>query len=248
MVKLTGHESLSGETVRRRLAENGLKSWRKDILCIPRVDGEYVARIEEVLDMPKRPIPGGRWSVSTRAGPADRRGAPADPRRAGSAPTLRLRVSPQRHRQSLRLHRCASALAQGQGHRAAGGRRQRPMHCASLSMSIILMARASGSYRTTTCRPTRLAPSMRHSRSPKSGEFCDAWNSITPPSMPAGSTWSRSRSACSAVNVWIAESTTQNTSSAKSPLGSNNETSKVPASNGYSQPTRPAPKRAAPIP
>jgi transposase len=31
MVKLTGHESLSGETVRRRLAENGLKPWRKDI-------------------------------------------------------------------------------------------------------------------------------------------------------------------------------------------------------------------------
>jgi hypothetical protein len=27
MVKLTGHESLSGETVRRRLAENGLKPW-----------------------------------------------------------------------------------------------------------------------------------------------------------------------------------------------------------------------------
>jgi transposase len=44
MVKLTGHESLSGETVRRRLAENGLKPWRKDMWCIPRVDGEYVAR------------------------------------------------------------------------------------------------------------------------------------------------------------------------------------------------------------
>src|ERR1039457_5840368 len=46
MVKLTGHESLSGETVRRRLAENGLKPWRKDMWCIPRVDGEYVARME----------------------------------------------------------------------------------------------------------------------------------------------------------------------------------------------------------
>jgi transposase len=30
MVKLTDHESLSGETVRRRLAENGLKPWRRD--------------------------------------------------------------------------------------------------------------------------------------------------------------------------------------------------------------------------
>jgi transposase len=62
MVKLTGHESLSGETVRRRLAENGLKPWRKDMWCIPKVDGEYVARMEDVLDLyaempdPDRPV------------------------------------------------------------------------------------------------------------------------------------------------------------------------------------------------
>src|SRR5580704_281181 len=62
MVKLTEHESLSRETVRRRLAENGLKPWRKDMWCIPRVDGEYVARMEDVLDLyaeapdPKRPV------------------------------------------------------------------------------------------------------------------------------------------------------------------------------------------------
>src|SRR5207245_8551717 len=62
MVKLTEHESLSGETVRRRLAENGLKPWRKDMWCIPQVDGEYVARMEDVLDLyaeapdPKRPV------------------------------------------------------------------------------------------------------------------------------------------------------------------------------------------------
>jgi hypothetical protein len=37
MVKLTGHESVSGETERRRLAENGLKPWREDTWCIPRV-------------------------------------------------------------------------------------------------------------------------------------------------------------------------------------------------------------------
>src|SRR6202790_5207587 len=62
MVKLTEHKSLSHETVRRRLAENGLKPWRKDMWCIPRVDGEYVARMEDVLDLyaeasdPKRPV------------------------------------------------------------------------------------------------------------------------------------------------------------------------------------------------
>src|SRR5437762_11785566 len=62
MVKLTDHESLSGETVRRRLAENGLKPWRKDMWCIPKVDGEYVARMEDVLGLyaeapdPDRPV------------------------------------------------------------------------------------------------------------------------------------------------------------------------------------------------
>ena len=62
MVKLTEHESLSRETVRRRLAENDLKPWRKDMWCIPQVDGEYVARMEDVLDLyaeapdPKRPV------------------------------------------------------------------------------------------------------------------------------------------------------------------------------------------------
>jgi transposase len=51
LVKLTAHESLSRETVRRRLAENDLKPWRKDMWCIPQVDADYVARMEDVLDL-----------------------------------------------------------------------------------------------------------------------------------------------------------------------------------------------------
>ena len=62
VVKLTEHESVSRETVRRRLSENSLKPWRKDMWCIPKVDAEYVARMEDVLDLygeapdPKRPV------------------------------------------------------------------------------------------------------------------------------------------------------------------------------------------------
>ena len=62
LVQLTDHDELSGETVRRRLAENELKPWRKDMWCIPEVNGEYVARMEDVLDLyaephdPKRPV------------------------------------------------------------------------------------------------------------------------------------------------------------------------------------------------
>jgi hypothetical protein len=50
-VSLTEHVSLSRETARRRLAENDLKPWRKDMWCIPQVDAEYVARMEDVLDL-----------------------------------------------------------------------------------------------------------------------------------------------------------------------------------------------------
>jgi len=62
MVRLTEHESISRDTVRRRLAENEIKPWRKDMWCIPQVDAEYVARMEDVLDLyaevpdPKRPV------------------------------------------------------------------------------------------------------------------------------------------------------------------------------------------------
>ena len=62
LVRLTEHASLSRETVRRRLAENDLKPWRRDMWCIPQVDADYVARMEDVLDLyaeapdPRRPV------------------------------------------------------------------------------------------------------------------------------------------------------------------------------------------------
>jgi transposase len=62
MVRLTDHTDLSRETVRRRLGENALKPWRRDMWCIPQVTGTYVARMEDVLDLyaeppdPKRPV------------------------------------------------------------------------------------------------------------------------------------------------------------------------------------------------
>jgi transposase len=62
MVRLTEHEHVSRETVRRRLAENALKPWRRKMWCVPQVSGEYVARMEDVLDLyaeepdPERPV------------------------------------------------------------------------------------------------------------------------------------------------------------------------------------------------
>jgi len=62
MVRLTNHDALSSETVRRRLVENKLKPWQKKMWCIPKVDTEFVARMEDVLDLyaeapdEKRPV------------------------------------------------------------------------------------------------------------------------------------------------------------------------------------------------
>jgi transposase len=62
MVRLTHHSSLSSETIRRRLAEKELKPWQKKMWCIPKVDAEFVARMEDVLDLyaeppdPQRPV------------------------------------------------------------------------------------------------------------------------------------------------------------------------------------------------
>src|ERR1043166_8024055 len=64
MVKLTGHESVSRETVRRRLAENHLKPWLRDMWCIPQVDADYVARMEDVLDLYAEPPDPRRRGVS----------------------------------------------------------------------------------------------------------------------------------------------------------------------------------------
>src|ERR1700735_290223 len=65
--------------------------------------------------------------------------------------------------------------------------------------------------------------------------------------LPAGSTWSRSRAACCVVSAWTVESTTQIGSAAKSKHGNDNEMPPALASNGCSQPTKRAPKWAAPI-
>jgi len=51
LVSLTEHEEISRETVRRRLADNELKPWQQKMWCVPSVDAEYVARMENILDL-----------------------------------------------------------------------------------------------------------------------------------------------------------------------------------------------------
>src|SRR3954451_4363796 len=69
MVRLTEHDSVSRETVRRRLAENELKPWREKMWCVPKIDGEYVARMEDVLDLYAEPLDPARPVVCLDASP-----------------------------------------------------------------------------------------------------------------------------------------------------------------------------------
>jgi transposase len=55
LVVLTDVESISAETVRRRLKENELKPWQKRMWCIPQFDADYVANMEDVIDLYQQP-------------------------------------------------------------------------------------------------------------------------------------------------------------------------------------------------
>ena len=51
LVRLTDLQGVSYETIRRRLKENKLKPWQHKMWCIPKVDAQYVARMEDILDL-----------------------------------------------------------------------------------------------------------------------------------------------------------------------------------------------------
>ncbi|WP_225912654.1 IS630 family transposase [Nostoc flagelliforme] len=62
IVRIEIVDSISYETVRSYLKKNDVKPWLKEQWCIPKVDAEYVLRMEDLLDLygeaydPKRPV------------------------------------------------------------------------------------------------------------------------------------------------------------------------------------------------
>jgi transposase len=62
LVEVIDHPSVSRETIRRRLDDNDLKPWQQKMWCIAKIDGEYIARMEDLLDLyaephdPTRPV------------------------------------------------------------------------------------------------------------------------------------------------------------------------------------------------
>jgi transposase len=197
MVKLTDHDSLSRETVRRRLAENHLKPWQKDMWCIPKVDAEYVARMEDVLDLyaeqldPKRPVVCFDESPTQLIGEA-RQPIPAAPGR------LERFDYEYRRNGAVNLFVFSMPIALGAGSRSliVAPLTTSPFACANASMSTSQRPSASASS-SITSPPTPLPLSTPHSHRPKRAACSGGLSSTTPPSTPAGSTWLRSRSACS---------------------------------------------------
>ena len=130
MVALTEHEGLSRETVRRRLAENALKPWRRDMWCVPKVDAAYVAAMEDVLDLygeppdPTRPVICFDESPTQLIGEV-RAPIPAEPGRLERFDFEYKRNGTVNLFIFLDVNR---PLAQGQGHRATCRRRLLPMH------------------------------------------------------------------------------------------------------------------------
>jgi hypothetical protein len=162
-VKLTTHESLSRETV-RRLAENDLKPWRKDMWCIPQVDADYVARMEDVFDLyaeapdPKRPVVCFDESPIQLIGEV-RQPIPAKPGRIERYDCEYRRNGTANLFVFLNVHRSWRKVKVTE-RRAA---RTLPPACANLSMSTIPRRSASG-WCWTTCPPIRPARSTKPSR------------------------------------------------------------------------------------
>jgi transposase len=55
LVALTDHDSLSAETIRRRLLEKKLKPWQKKMWCLREMGAAFVAQMEHILDLYAQP-------------------------------------------------------------------------------------------------------------------------------------------------------------------------------------------------
>ena len=168
--------------------KNDIKPWRKDMWCIPHVDGEYVATHGRrcSTSMPNRPISSGRWSASTKARPNSSARSASQSRLAPKASSNATVIARYRRNGTLvnlfvviDVHRPWRKVKVTE-RRAAEDYAQCMREL--LSMSIIPMPSTSALCRIT-CRPTRPAPSTKRSRPPKPGASCAAWSSTTPPSM-----------------------------------------------------------------
>jgi transposase len=186
MVRLTEHDTLSRETVRRRLAEDDLKPWRREMWCIPQVDGTYVARMEDVLDLYAEPPDPQRPVVCFDESPTQLIGDVREP--IPPAPS-----QPERYDYEYRRNGTANLFVFLDAHRPwrhVTVTEQRtaadfPPACAIWPTCIIPTPGGSAWF-WTICQLIPPARCMRLSRLRKRTASCNVWSPTTPPNTPVG--------------------------------------------------------------
>ena len=120
------------------LAMPDLKPWRRKMWCIPQVDADYVARMEDVLDPRCRGAgpAAASGSASTRARSSSSAKVRLADRPVSGGRALRLRVPARRNRQSVRVPRRQPSRRKVKSPRVAR-RSTSPSACANSLTSII---------------------------------------------------------------------------------------------------------------
>ena len=156
-------------------AENDLKPWRRDMWCIPHVDGEYVARMEDVLDLYAE-TPDRLAAGLLRRGhnPANRRGAPAGPGATETARALRFTsiaaAAPSVTCSTFDPHRGQQRNVKVTDRRAAVDYAQ----CMRELVDVHYPDAAASVSCRTICRSINLGRCMRPSRPPRLDASCAA--------------------------------------------------------------------------
>ena len=191
--------------------------------CIPKVDADYVARMEDVLDLyaeqldPKRPVVCIEESPTQLIGEA-RQPIPAAPGR------LERFDYEYRRNGTVNLFVFVDAhIALGAGVKVTDRRTADDFAlCMRELVDVDFPGRPSAScvVLDNASPPTPLPLSTLDFHRPKRAACSGGLSSTTRPSTPAGSTWLRSRAACSKANVSIAASKAATGSLPRSTSGS----------------------------
>ena len=208
-----------------------------------RVRRPHGGRARPLCRSPRSEAAGG--VLRRKPDPADRRSAPADPGRTGPAGALRLRV--QRNGTAnlfvfLDAHRPWRNVKVTERRTTATS----PTACASSADIHYPRRRAHPRRARQSVHPRRRRALPGPAGGARRGASSGGWSSTSRPSTPAGSTWSRSRSASCAASASTAASKAATASSPRSPLGKTDETKAAHASTGCSQPNRRASKWTKP--
>ena len=246
MVKLTEHDGLLRETMRRRLADDGLKPWRRDMWCVPRIDGVYVARMEDVLDLyaeapdPRNPV------ICFDERPTQLIGEVREPIPAAPG-------QPERYEYEYRRNGTVNLFVFLDAHKSwrhVKVTEQRTARDLAVRMRDLadvpypdadrirvvmdnLSTHNPGALYETVPAPEahRILQRLEFHYTPQHASWLN-------PRIRKGKQWWKSRSVCRAASAWIAVSRNARFSKPKSARGNASATPRVPGSNGGSPPRR----------